>query len=173
MNQDAHRRFSSEFVRSQHRVFGYIVSLVANRSDAEEIFQQVCLILWEKWNQYDASRPFISWACGIALNVVRNHRRKMVGTPQLLDGQLLNQIAETYERHETWLDKRRQALENCLSKLSQDQRSIVDSAYFRQQSIIDVAAKLGLTPAAATMRLQRIRRSLFECINRAMALEGR
>lgn len=172
MDDDRRRRFTAEFVRSQHRVFGYIVTLVPNRSDAEEVFQQVCLILWEKWDQYDSARDFVRWACGIAWNVVQNHRRKSSAVEQLHDEELLAALAATHTQHEAWLDARRRALPGCLDKLLPEQRQLVEGCYLSGKPIVAMSAQLGISPAALTMRLQRIRKQLFDCLTRAVAWES-
>lgn len=173
MTVDRQRRFTSEFVRSQHRVFGYIVTLVPHRSDAEEVFQQVCLILWEKWDHYEPDRDFVRWACGVAWNVVQNHRRQRAGAEQLYDEELLAALAATHLAHEPWLDTRRQALPGCLDKLLPEQRRLVEHCYLGGESIAGMAVQLGISAAALTMRLQRIRKLLFDCLTQAVAGDAR
>ena len=80
-------------VRNQQRVFAYIVSLVPNRADAEELFQQTCLTLWEHWERYDMSLDFVPWACGIAHNHVRNFLRKRQNSQTQLDADVLEMLA--------------------------------------------------------------------------------
>jgi RNA polymerase sigma-70 factor, ECF subfamily len=75
MLSDGQRVFAEQLTRDQHRIFAYIVTLVANRDDAEDIFQDACLVLWEKWKEYDSRRSFFGWACGVAHNKVRNKLR--------------------------------------------------------------------------------------------------
>lgn len=70
-NTEARRRFDEQFVRSHIRIFRYIAALVPNRDDAEEVFQDTCLKILEKWQDYDPDRPMVPWACGIAQNMVR------------------------------------------------------------------------------------------------------
>src|SRR5437868_10690061 len=71
-----HDRFVERFVRSQDRIYAYVVTLLPNRADAEEVFQQTSLVLWKKWQQYDPGRAFVAWACGMAHHEVRNFLRK-------------------------------------------------------------------------------------------------
>ena len=68
--------FAEQLVCNQHRVFAYIVTLLANRDDAEDAFQSTCLVLWKKWKEFDPSRDFFGWACGVANNEVRNMLRQ-------------------------------------------------------------------------------------------------
>ena len=72
MNSDRNQQFAQQFLRHQNRIYGYIVTLLSNQHDAEDVFQQTSLILWQKWDQYDPGRDFVGWACGIAHNEVRN-----------------------------------------------------------------------------------------------------
>jgi hypothetical protein len=51
-----HERFAERFVRSQDRIYAYVVTLLPNRADAEEVFQQTCLALWKKWGEFDPAR---------------------------------------------------------------------------------------------------------------------
>ncbi len=63
------------FLRHQKDVFAYILTLVPDRNDAEDVYQQTCLALLEKQSEYDVGREFFPWACGFALNEVRRFRR--------------------------------------------------------------------------------------------------
>src|SRR5215469_17587546 len=71
-----HDQFIERFIRSQDRIYAYVVTLLPNRTDAEEVFQQTSLVLWKKWQQFDPARDFVAWACGIAHYEVRNFLRK-------------------------------------------------------------------------------------------------
>ena len=55
-------QFMELFVTAQSQVYGYIATLLPNRADADDLFQQTSLVLWRKREQYDPSRAFLSWA---------------------------------------------------------------------------------------------------------------
>ena len=67
--------FNELFLQHQRDVFAYIVTLVPDRNDVEDVFQQTCVALLERQKEYDPRRKFFPWACGFALNAVRRHRR--------------------------------------------------------------------------------------------------
>jgi RNA polymerase sigma-70 factor, ECF subfamily len=157
--------FAERLVRNQHRVFAYIVTLVANRDDAEDAFQSTCLILWRKWEEYDPHRDFFGWACGVAHNEVRNLLRRNHRGRLRLSESLLTQISETRLRADQFLETRSQFLALCLEKLSDVQRRLVEHCYLGDRPIKAIAEEMSITPAALTMRLQRIRRILFECVD--------
>ena len=59
-----------EFVRlytaSSRRIYTYILTLLPNRTDAEDVFQDVSVLLWEKFPEFTPGTQFSAWACRIA-----------------------------------------------------------------------------------------------------------
>ena len=159
--------FAEQIVRNQRRIFAYVVTLLANRDDAEDAFQSTCLILWRKWDEFDPGRDFFSWACGVAHNEVRNMLRRNRPNRLELSEDVLSQISETRLKADTLLELRSQFLGLCLEKLPDGQRRLVELCYLGDQPIKAIAEEMGISPAALTMRLQRIRKILFECIDLA------
>src|SRR5262245_17796548 len=71
----------SELLRSgRSRVFGYLLALVQNLADAEDLYQQTALLLWEKFDQYQKGTDFGTWATTVdhftALNFLRRQTRR-------------------------------------------------------------------------------------------------
>jgi RNA polymerase sigma-70 factor (ECF subfamily) len=165
-----HEQFVERFIRSQDRIYAYVVTMLPNRADAEEVFQQTSLLLWKKWQQFDAERDFVAWACGMAHHEVQNFLRKHGRRGRVyLSDDVLAEVAQTrLDLHDT-LEVRRQALVQCLEKLGETQRSVLERCYAGTQSIKTIAAELGQTPNALYMTLKRLRRALFDCVNRAVA----
>src|SRR3954454_14146141 len=73
--KDRRAQFSERLLRHQTQVFGYLYSLVRNLDDADDLFQQTCLVLWNKFDQFDPSKSFAAWACGVARFEVSNFLR--------------------------------------------------------------------------------------------------
>ena len=168
-----HDRFVECFVRSQDRIYAYVVTLLLRRSDAEEVFQQTSLILWKKWREYDPERDFVRWACGIAFLEVRNFLRKQrdAGRVELSDD-VLAQLAQTRLECHNLLEARRSALASCLDRLQPDQRALLERCYAGQDSVKLIAAEIGKTVNGLYLWMKRHRRALFECINRSLAEQG-
>jgi RNA polymerase sigma-70 factor (ECF subfamily) len=166
-------QFVERFIRSQDRIYAYIVTLLPNRADAEEVFQQTSLILWKKWREFDLDRDFLRWACGIAYLEVRNLLRKQRDAGRVfLSEDVLAGVAEMRLEAHDLLESRRQALAACLAQLPAKQRALLERCYAGTDSVKAVAADLGRTANALYLILKRIRRALFDCINRVLAAEG-
>jgi RNA polymerase sigma-70 factor (ECF subfamily) len=168
-----HDQFVERFVRSQDRIYAYVATLLPNRADAEEVFQQTSLVLWKKWQQFDASRDFVRWACGIAHYEVSAFRRKHADRKRVyLRDEVLAQVAQVRLESLDLLEARRLALRQCLDQLKPRSRQLLERCYAGKDSIKRIAADLGRRPNVLYMILKRLRRALFECINRTLAAEG-
>lgn len=166
--------FVAELVRHQRRIYAFIGSLVHHQADIEDLYQQTCLVLWKKHDQFDGDRDFFPWACGVAKHEVFNHLRKRDKRGRVyLSEQVLSEIAEEHLRTESEGDARRELLDGCLAKLREPQRNLLRQCYEGTHTIKEIASDMRISPAALTMRLQRIKQSLLTCLEKSLAAEGR
>jgi RNA polymerase sigma-70 factor, ECF subfamily len=166
-----HDSFSEMFVRYQHRLFAYIVTLVADRTDADEIFQQTSLTLWQQWQQYDPTKPFLPWSCGIALNHARNHWRKQKSRAVPLASDVLEQLAIESERILDCSADRLVALRVCMRELTEKSRSVVE-AYYLGRSIQSIADERAVSSNSVYKLLHRVRRVLLDCVQEKLSKAG-
>src|SRR5688572_26701199 len=47
-------------------------------ADAEDVVQDVFLVMWRRWTDYDRRRSLRAWLTGIAFRVAYHHRSKRV-----------------------------------------------------------------------------------------------
>jgi DNA-directed RNA polymerase specialized sigma24 family protein len=59
-------RFVRLFAAAQSEVLRYILALVPDLDDAQEVFQETAVDLWKTFDQYDPDCPFVPWACRFA-----------------------------------------------------------------------------------------------------------
>ena len=160
----AQQRFLSLFLRSEREVFRYVAALVPNVADAEDIVQQTALSLWEKFDAYDPAQPFTPWACRFALNKTRQWLERRQRWQALLAGGLVEELAQRREELRPEIDLQLNHLEDCLNKLPEAHRSIVEGYYYRREDIEKVAEHSGRSVSATYKILQRIREALQACI---------
>ena len=168
----AQEEFLRVFLASEREIYRYVAALVPPTADAQEIVQQTAVVLWEKFDQYDASRPFAPWACRFALNVTRQWLARRQRWKALLDGGLAEELALRREQLRPEFDARLVHLDHCLQKLPEKQRALVDGYYFRQHSVATLAGHAQRTVDAVYKALQRIRRQLRDCIERSLREEA-
>ena len=161
------QRFLSLFLRSEREIFRYVAALVPNVADAEDIVQQTALALWEKFDSYDPNQPFTPWACRFALNKTRQWIERRQRWQALLEGGLVEELAQRREELRPEIETRLKHLEGCLNKLPTEQRSMVEGYYYRRNSVEKLAQETDRTVAAAYKTLQRVRQALQRCIEEA------
>ena len=74
-------------------------------------------------------------------------------------------------KREPQLERQREALESCMQKVAPDQRDLLMQAYQPQARMQEVAQSSGRTVTGFYQWLHRMRRSLMDCIRRALAQE--
>ncbi|MEM9351719.1 MAG: sigma-70 family RNA polymerase sigma factor [Planctomycetota bacterium] len=172
---DAERReaFARLFARHDRWLFSYLVTLLANPAHAEEVFQEVCVVLWREYEKFELGTDFVKWVSVIAHNQVRKFRRQQHGKAFQFSAEAMDQIASHASQRADMFDYRRDALQRCLTKLSTSDRELIKSCYDGEKSTFkSVAHRLGKPENTIYKALNRIRRMLYECINRTLSAEG-
>jgi RNA polymerase sigma-70 factor (ECF subfamily) len=165
--------FAALLRQHQTQLFGYIYSLVRDLDDADDLFQQTSLVLWDKFDRFDPSRSFIAWACGVARFEVSNFLRSRSRQRLHFSDNLAMILIEAHEEFgEEPLEDRRNALAACMKKLRPKDQQLLDACYGRASRIPEVADRWGRSPQSIHNSLRRLRRTLFECVNRSLAREG-
>jgi len=169
MDATQHQLFAEGVVRNQQRVFRYVVSLVPNRADADELFQQTCLTLWENWERYDMSLDFVPWACGIAHNHVRNFYRNRQNAQVQLEADVVEMLALRSGQLRQHEDEKLAALRTCLDGLTERNRGVVEN-YYGGMTVPEIAAQRASSANAIYKLLDRVREALHDCV--ALRLAG-
>ena len=165
--------FVQRLTGNQGAIYGYIYSLLGHHSRAADVLQETNLVLWRKVDEYDAARPFKPWAFAIARFQVLAALRDAGRDRLLLTPELVEQFAGEggpVSAAASRLDRSRDALRNCLARLAEPQRDLVERRYFRGQPMADIAAATDRTAGAAKVALLRVRRKLAECIRRQVGI---
>jgi RNA polymerase sigma-70 factor, ECF subfamily len=168
----------ADFVRllssCERRLHSYVVALVGNLADADEIVQETNLRLWVQFDQYRPGTDFGSWACTIAYYEVLSFRKRSARRTQGLGDDFLAAISAEVQQRSDELDARQLALGACLEKLPAADRTLVLKCYTGKATMQDIAAGIGRTVTATYQALWRIRNNLRRCIQQQLHLqEGR
>lgn len=148
-------------------MYRYVCTLAPNPADARDIVQETALALWENFDRYDRSRPFLPWALRFALNKVRQHAEKSGKTPLLMgDPKLLDLLWKEQDELLALSRERAARLQQCLKELGRDHYELLRGYYWQRLTVEQLATRRQSTTEAIYKRLQRIRTALFNCINR-------
>ena len=164
--------FVQLFSRNQRRLYLHILGQVGNPDDAEEVLQETNVIIWSKFDRFELGTNFIAWSFQIAnYEVLKLRDRKRASRRMVFSDDLIGTIAQESEDSQDDLDLRRAALRECLGKLRADDRELIQQRYAPGSSGRDVAESLGRPMNSVYQSIGRIRKSLFECINRRLSTE--
>ncbi|MEO6742799.1 MAG: sigma-70 family RNA polymerase sigma factor [Chthoniobacteraceae bacterium] len=168
---------SAEFIghvtRAQRVLHAFILSMVRNAADADDVLQETNIVLWRKAGEFDPTREFMPWAMRCAQWQAMAHLKKRQRSRVTFDDELLALVADEAVAEFTEADARRVALAGCLQKLPDEQRALIAQRYEPGGSVNEMAAERGSTPKALSEMLRRIRHSLMLCIEHTIAKEAR
>ena len=152
----------------QARLRAFIFSRVGDINTAQDIAQDVFLVVFRQIDKYDPARPVWPWLMGIARNKLLEFwraRTKSQGECYIDDylaEHWLNENTSLTDAHEDRLE----ALHRCVDKLAPDARRIVELVYLNHLKMDEVAESLKRKAGAIRVALFRIRNWLSNCIKK-------
>ncbi|NLE39380.1 MAG: sigma-70 family RNA polymerase sigma factor [Pirellulaceae bacterium] len=162
--------FVRALLASQGNIHAYATSLVGDLCLADEILQETNVVLCREADQYPTIADFTAWACRIAYFQVLKYRKQRQRDRHCFNDELLDLVAEEAVSQAKAFGVRRQALNECLGRLSDLQRSLVMQRYAANGSVQSIAREYGRTPGAISQSLYRIRAALLRCVRSRIAI---
>ena len=173
MSSPSHRE---EFVRlltqHQRRIYAYILGIVPNWNDADEILQETNIRLWSEFERFESGTNFEAWAVRVAHFQILSWRKRVSRSRLFFDHSLVELIAQEFEAQSVVAEARHQALRECVAALEPRQSELLARCYAEGAKIKQVAESLARTAASVHKALQRVRLSLHKCVRRRLAEEG-
>ncbi|QEG37234.1 RNA polymerase sigma factor [Bythopirellula goksoeyrii] len=166
-------RFVDLLTSHQRKLHAYICTLMLGDAAAADVLQDTNIDLWAKIGEYDFGRPFLPWAFSFARQRVMAFRKSQSRSRLLFSEAAMARIEEECSRLAEEADTRMAALQNCLKKLNERQRYLIDERYDARTSVKMLAARLGESAHNVASQLHRIRASLARCIDVTLAAEER
>jgi len=168
---DPREKFVKTHMPHQGSLFGYLLGAVRDFHQAEDLLQQVTLILWKKFGEYRADEPYLPWAFGVARRELARHFRDSANHEARLSLEIMDAVTGTLEKEEHRLAEERRALLECIKKLPAEDQGLVKLRYETDLSLKELADRFGKSLAAVNMALVRIRRALLDCTERSLTKE--
>lgn len=175
---DPHAEFVRLLNAGHRRLLGYLVSLLGNRHDAEDVLQRASVAMWRRFETFEggpANRPeerlagFLAWASTVAFYEAKNFQRAAARSRLRFSDELLQTLAEERVADLAQVDARHEALEHCIRKLDEPAQRLVEAAYLEEGSLTALAEKLGRAPQTLYNKLNLLRRALADCVTKRLA----
>ena len=137
----ASAEFVTQITRVQRQLHAFILSVVWDMAEADDVLQETNLVLWQKAAEFDSSRDFLPWALRFAqfqaLAWLKRRQRQQAKFDDTLAGLMADEAASEDQAFEA----RRMALADCLQKLSAEQRELVMRRYEPGASVNGIARR--------------------------------
>jgi RNA polymerase sigma-70 factor, ECF subfamily len=165
--------FATLYARHHVDLLRYVLTLVPDRAQADDIVQETARVLWQKAAAYDPAQPFLPWARKFAYFEVLKFRRREGLKRRYFSDTLVETLADERASRDEFLEGRRHALDDCLARLDESSRQLVRDRYAGGPgSVANIAAQRGATPNAISLALHRIRLRLLDCIGHSLKSKG-
>lgn len=132
-------------------VLGFLRYLGVPADLQDDLVQETFTRAFERLDQYEVRRPFVSWLLGIARNLFYDHCRKNSRDrrePPPPDPERVGAIEETVLGN--------LSVEAILHSLPADARLLVELRIFRELPFADIGATMGVSEAPLRVRFQRV-----------------
>ncbi|MDX9868955.1 MAG: sigma-70 family RNA polymerase sigma factor [Kiritimatiellia bacterium] len=162
-------RVQSLFVQHMTQVRAFVLSLMPDFSQVDDILQDVFLTVTAKAADFQEGTNFRAWVFTIARFRVLKSMNAMGKAFLPLSEEVVGQLAEEVPDAREGLDRRIRFLERCLEKLAPQARRMVRMRYYEELKPAKIAEELGLSVNGVSVLLSRSRALLRDCVGRAMA----
>ena len=167
------RQFMSLVVPNQRRIFAFIVGLVPNQVDAEDILQDTLAEMWTKFQDFRAGTDFAAWGVTIAKYKVFNFRKKYWGMKLQFNDDLVKILQIESNDRLNKIHYPLEALKKCVQKLSKCEKDLLKMRYEYDLTFQKISERIGRSAQGIYKTVGRIHARLVQCIRRTLAAEGR
>jgi RNA polymerase sigma-70 factor, ECF subfamily len=155
----------------ERRLALYVTGLIACPQDAQDVLQEGKIVMWRQFHQFELGTNFPAWARKILFyQILAFRRRSKKNAAELLNESLLQKLSdesESEQREAKW-QSREQALSNCVLKLTEEHREIIELRYRDEASIEGISRKTDRTECAIYRLLSRLRKNLYDCVEKQL-----
>ncbi len=171
-SQSINYDFVRKLVQSQNRIYAFILTLVPNWAEAEDILQDTVEILWSKYSKSKELDNFTALGIGIARNLVYSYYREKKKQEFLLEQEALDNIASYSESISQESEDRVRILRKCLRKLSEKDMELIRLRYEEGMKIKNVAEISNRSVAALYKALGRVHDAILKCVKSGLVREN-
>jgi RNA polymerase sigma-70 factor (ECF subfamily) len=167
--------------RYQSKVFSIIYGILRNHNDAEDIAQQVFAKVYFSVRNFDFRSSILTWIYKITVNECYDYLRKKRVRKLVYESDFSAEDAQRMEAAEPAVDPaapmdqtlaKRDLVVKLLSKLSEEDRSLILLKEVEGHSVEELAAMTGLNENTIKVKLFRTRQKLVKAAHRLGRIRG-
>ena len=174
-NQSPDDNRTEDFLRlllaNHKRIYAFILTLIHNCTDADDIMQETTTVMWRKFKDYRKGTDFVAWSVTIAKYRVLSFRKKQSASRVQFSDEAVEALENETAGMLTEMDHRLEVLQGCLAKLAEDDKRLIHMRYEQDEGPQTIARRIGKSVHSVYKRLARIHDMLLQCVRRTLAME--
>lgn len=149
------------YARFQRPLFRYLFHLVGQKELAEDLLQEVMVIIWQKAHTFRGTGQAAGWIFGIAHHQALKALRRD-GNAACLELEAAMDLVDEQTAPEADLLRRatREEINRALACLTPEHREVLELAFFQDFACKEIAAIVGIPLGTVKSRLSYARRAL-------------
>jgi len=149
------------------KLFGVCLRILGERSEAEDVLQEVYVTVWRKAGGFDASRASpLTWLIAIARNRAIDRLRATKQSRRMEPIDAAAEVADSAAIADSALESTqdRARLHGCLDALASHERAALRGAYFDGNTYEDLAARMSVPLGTMKSWIRRAMIKLKSCL---------
>lgn len=161
--------FLKLFVQHQHEMYAYVLTLVPNVHDADDLFQDGMMVMWHKFEQFEPGTNFAAWGIQIMRYQVLDYRRNLARSKNVtVDDSLFDMLMDYMPCIQDELPARIEALRKCQKLLDKRSKRIIKMRYEHNVAVEEIASYLKMSRRHVYHILGQINGMLLRCMRRTL-----
>jgi RNA polymerase sigma-70 factor (ECF subfamily) len=159
--------FEKLYRDSSPQLFAICLRIVSQRSEAEDVLQEVFATVWRKAAQFDVDRAgAMSWLAMIARNKAIDRLRSQPQARKFEPLELADEIPDPIAspQRDALVAGERDRLDECMKRLDDRRRSLIRAAFFDGSTYEELAARVGSPLGTVKSWIRRGLLQLRECL---------
>jgi RNA polymerase sigma factor (sigma-70 family) len=166
MGEDFKCIFGKIIEDNKQRIIRICWAYSQNKEDQKDLFQEVALNLWKSLPSFRKEARLDTWVYRVCLNVCMQYAMKLNKSKSVrvdFEGiEIFDDSADLYYNLENF--EKIKILYECISKLNDAEKSLV-LLFLEDLSYKTISEVTGITENHVAVKLSRIKKKLFNCIN--------
>ena len=128
-----------------------------NKTDREDLFQEICLQSWKSYNSFKGESQFSTWLYRVALNTAitfLKKNKKQITTTYI-------EVFPDINNEENNIEDQAKAMYKAIGNLSKIDKALV-MLYLENYSYIEIGETLGITANNVAVKMNRLKLKLKE-----------
>lgn len=169
---DQQREVQKLFVANVSAIRGFILTLLSDRDEADDILHEVYLVVMKKSDDFKLGTKFLSWVFTISRFTIMDQVKRRSTRRMVPLGQDVIELLAEAAPDQAYSTEYIKALHQCVDALSPAAKRVIKLRYNEGMKPARIAEDLDLSPATVYVSLSKARSLLKNCVNKRLKLGG-